>query len=199
MSIDARDSDENVTELLQRWRAGDDAAAERVLEQTYEELRRIARALLRRERPGHTLQATALINEICLRLLPTGPRAAENRQAFLNVVAGEMKRRLIDHARRRLAAKRGGGAIVEPLEGAIDPVAPLDSDEDAQEMLDRLDRALAELGASHARVAQVVELKFFAGLTNEEVADDLKLSAGTVKRDWTFGKAWLAAALEREA
>jgi RNA polymerase sigma factor (TIGR02999 family) len=110
-------------------------------------------------------------------------------------MAAEMRRRLVDHARRRLASKRGGGAVVESLENVHEPPAAA-AEDDSKAMLDRLDGALERLGRLYPRTARVVELRYISGLTTEETAAELALSPGTVKREWTFAKAWLAAALE---
>ena len=184
----------DITRLLEEWKAGRTEAGEELVSKTYGELRRLARGYLRRERPGHTLQATALLNEAYLRLLPEGPRAADNREAFFRLMASEMRHRLVDHARRRLADKRGGGAVHEELEEEVALMAPEASDTTEAE-LDRLDQAIVELNATYPRAARVVQLRFLAGLTIEEIAADLELSSGTVKREWTFAKAWLTAAM----
>lgn len=182
----------DVTRLLGEWKAGRGDAREELISLTYGELRRLARAYLRRERLDHTLQPTALLNEAYLRLLPSGPGTVDNRDAFFRLMASEMRHRLIDHARRRLAEKRGGGARPSPLDTSAPVAAPTAAD-DETEVLDRLDRALADLAAGYPRSAQVVQLRFFAGLTTDETAKELQLSPGTVKREWTFARAWLAA------
>jgi RNA polymerase sigma factor (TIGR02999 family) len=184
-----------VTRLLGEWKNGRVAAGEELVSLTYGELRRLARSYLRRERPGHTLQATALLNEVYLRLLPEGPRAADSREAFFRLMASEMRHRLVDHARRRLADKRGGGAIAAPLDTSVGIAAP-ESDPSIEATVDRLDRAVEELSAQHPRAARIVQLRFLAGLTTEETAAELGLSSGTVKREWTFARAWLAAAMD---
>ena len=186
----------DITTLLQQWNAGSSAAGEEVVSKTYDELRRLARAYLRRERPEHTLQATALLNEAYLRLLPAGPRAATTREEFFRLMASEMRHRLVDHARRRLAGKRGGGVRHEPADG--DTYAAPQADRDATAALDRLDRAIETLAQAHPRAAQVVQLRFIGGLTTEEIAAHLGLSPGTIKREWTFAKAWLAASMASE-
>jgi RNA polymerase sigma factor (TIGR02999 family) len=183
----------DITTLLGEWKAGHLDAGQELVSLTYDELRRLARSYLRRERPGHTLQPTALLNEAYLRLLPHGPRVADSREAFFRLMASEMRRRLVDHARRRLADKRGSGMIAKPLDTSI--VAP-EADTDVEATLDRLDRAVDALGAQHPRAARVVHLRFLAGLTTEDTAAELGLSTGTVKREWTFAKAWLAAAMD---
>jgi RNA polymerase sigma factor (TIGR02999 family) len=180
---------------LERWKAGDAAAGETVIARTYDELRRVAHAYLRRERHAHTLQTTALLHDAYMRLLRKGPGSVDTREAFFRLMAAEMRRRLVDHARRRLAAKRGGGAVHEPLDASA-TAATADEGEDIEATLSRLDRALDDLRGSHPRAAQVVQLRFIAGLTTDETAAELGLSAGTVKRDWVFARAWLAAAFE---
>jgi RNA polymerase sigma factor (TIGR02999 family) len=187
----------DITKLLGEWKAGRMEAGAEVVSLTYAELRRLARSYLRRERPGHTLQATALLNEAYLRLLPEGPRAADNREAFFRLMASEMRHRLVDHARRRLAEKRGAGAIVESLDTSMGIAAP-DSGIDVEAALVRLDRAVEELAVQHPRAARVVQLRYLAGLTTDDTAAELDLSPGTVKREWTFARAWLAAALQAE-
>ena len=188
------DDRHDVTSLLKQWQGGSAVAADLLVSKTYDELRRIARAHVRRERPGHTLQPTALLNEAYLRLLRNAPESADSREAFFRIMSAEMRRRLIDHARRRLAEKRGGGAAalaIDSVDVAADPPG-----DDSGKMLDRLDEALARLRELHPRTASIVELRFVGGLTTEETAAELGLSTGTVKRDWVFAKAWLAAALE---
>jgi RNA polymerase sigma factor (TIGR02999 family) len=186
-----------ISRLLEEWRAGNVLAGEEVVARTYDELRRLARAQVRRERQGHTLQATALLHEAYLRLLRRGPGSIENRDAFFRLMATEMRRRLVDHARRRLATKRGGGVIAEPLETSA-VACGVDRSQDVEVVFERLDRALDELNASFPRAAHVVQLRFIAGLTTDETASAIGLSAGTVKREWTFARAWLAAAMESE-
>jgi len=183
----------DLSNLLEQWKAGDAKAGEQVVQRTYPELRRLARAYLRHERPDGTLQTTALLHEAYLRLLRTGPGGADSREAFFRLMAAEMRRRLIDHARRRLAEKRGGRVLHEPVDSSVAAVA---SDPDDDGLPERLDRALVQLDKLFPRAARVVQLKFFVGLTTEEAAGELRLSAGTVKRDWTFARAWLAAAIE---
>ncbi|AMY09570.1 RNA polymerase sigma factor [Luteitalea pratensis] len=164
---------------------------------TYGELRRMARARLRRERPGHAWQTTALLHEAYLRLLRHGPGLVDNRDTFFRLMAAEMRRRLVDHGRRRLAEKRGGGAIHEPLQTSATR-AVAQAPEDIEAMLERLDRALEELSNRLPRAARVVRLRFLDGLTMESTATELGLSTGTVKREWTFARAWLAAAIESD-
>ena len=187
----------DISKLLEAWRAGDADAGDEVVAQTYAELRRVAHGFLRRERRHHTLQTTALLHEAYLRLLRRGPGTVDNRDAFFRLMAAEMRRRLIDHARRRLATKRGGGAVHQPLSTSAGIAAPRETD-DIEAMLARLDKALAELSASFPRAAHVVQLRFLAGMTTEEAAGELGLSAGTVKRDWTVARAFLQQAIEHQ-
>ena len=186
-----------ITTLLERWNAGSSDAREELIAKTYDELRRLARRQLRAERAGHTLQATALLNEVCLRMLPQGPRAAATREAFFRLMAAEMRRRLVDHARRRLADKRGAGAAHVVIDDVL-ATASAAPDEPVHASLDRLDQAVLDLAVSYPRAAEVVRLRFMADLTIDEVAVELGISTGTVKREWTFAKAWLAAALDAE-
>jgi RNA polymerase sigma factor (TIGR02999 family) len=173
-----------VTELLEAWQHGDAGARERLLPLVYDELRRVARARLRRERPDHTLQATALVHEAYLRLIGPGEATPRNRVQLFGIAARLMREILVDHARRKAALKRGGPATKVSLDGVAAPeVAIVD--------ILALDEALGELSARDARLCQVVELKFFAGLTIDETATALQVSVATVERDWTVARAWL--------
>ena len=176
----------DVTGLLQQWHAGDADAFGRLLPLVYDELRRVARGNLRREHPGHTLQATALVHEAYLRLTGPGHPTPENRTHFFAVAARLMRQILVDHARKKQARKRGGGATVIALADAT-PAAP----EIAVVDVLALDEALDELTTFDARLCHVVELKFFAGLSIDEAAQALKVSPATVERDWAIAKAWL--------
>jgi RNA polymerase sigma factor (TIGR02999 family) len=177
--------DHDVTSLLQQWRAGDAEAMERLLPLVYGELRRVARARLRDERASHTLQATALVHEAYLRLIGHRHPAPESRTHLLAMAARLMREILVDHARRKAARKRGGTATVIALNEAIPApeVATVD--------LLALDEALTELHALDPRLCRVVELKFFAGLSIDEVAQALEVSPATVERDWTVSRVWL--------
>jgi RNA polymerase sigma factor (TIGR02999 family) len=173
-----------VTELLEAWQHGDAGARERLLPLVYDELRRVARARLRRERPDHTLQATALVHEAYLRLIGPGEATPRNRVQLFGIAARLMREILVDHARRKAALKRGGPATKVSLDAVAAPeVAIVD--------ILALDEALSELSARDARLCQVVELKFFAGLTIDETATALQVSVATVERDWTVARAWL--------
>jgi len=176
---------QDVTGLLQQWRAGNADALERLLPLVYEELRRVARARLRQEQPGHTLQATALVHEAYLRLIGSRSPRPQNRAHLFAVAARLMREILVDHARRKAARKRGGSATMIALDESV--AAP----EVAMIDLLALDDALTELHALDPRLCRVVELKFFAGLNIDETAEALQVSTATVERDWTVSKAWL--------
>jgi len=180
-----RPPSQDVTGLLQQWRAGNADALERLLPLVYEELRRVARARLRQEQPGHTLQATALVHEAYLRLIGSGNLRPQNRAHLFAVAARLMREILVDHARRRAARKRGGSATMIAIDESV--AAP----EIAMIDLLALDEALTELHALDARLCRVVELRFFAGLNIDETAEALQVSTATVERDWTVSKAWL--------
>jgi RNA polymerase sigma factor, TIGR02999 family len=188
-----------VSELLERWRAGDQQALETLVPLVYNELRGLAHYHLRRERPGHTLQTTALVNEAYVRLARGRPFEAENRTHFVAVAARVMRQILVDYARNRGAAKRGTDRLVElngmrtirrPERQASCPEVPsLD--------LVRLDDALRELARIDEQQSRLVELRFFGGLTVEEAAEVLRISRSTAKRDWNVAKAWLSRQLKR--
>lgn len=174
-----------VTRLLQQWRRGDEAAFDELLPLVYNELRRIARGALRRERPGHVLQPTALVHEAFLRLVDQERARIRNRGHFLSVAAQAMRRILVDHERRRRAAKRGGGG--EPISLA-DAGAVVDAP--GTDVL-ALHQALEELARIDARHARLVELRYFGGLTAVEAAEVLGISRATAERDWTAARLWL--------
>jgi RNA polymerase sigma factor (TIGR02999 family) len=188
-----RQSNQDVTGLLQKWEAGDAGAFERLLPLVYDELRRVARGILRREQPGHTIQPTALVHEVYLRLTGAGRPTLQDRTHFFSLAARLMRQILVDHARRKRARKRGGGETVIALaEGVPAPDIPL------VDIL-ALDGALEELTVLEPRLCRVVELKFFAGLNIDETAQALKVSAATVERDWTVAKAFLFQRLSSSA
>jgi RNA polymerase sigma factor (TIGR02999 family) len=177
---------DDVTRLLHAWGAGDLEARERVLVLVYGELRRRAAAQLRRERPGHTLQPTALVHEAYIRLVDQRRAAWQNRAQFLAVASQVMRRILVDGARARRAGKRGAGGIHVPLDDAPPvPVPAVDVD-----VLD-LDAALERLSALDQRKGQIAELRFFGGLSLEETGHVLQVSEKTVERDWQAARAWL--------
>jgi len=174
----------DVTRLLDAWQRGDDTALERLLPLVYDELRRVARARLRSERPGHTLQPTALVHEAYLRLI-RGGATPRNREHLFAMAARLMRQILVDHARRRASRKRGGPDTAVTLDTRIAaPGMPITD-------ILALDEALTGLTALDPRLCQVVELKFFAGLNIDETARVLGVSPATVERDWTVSKAWL--------
>jgi RNA polymerase sigma-70 factor, ECF subfamily len=191
--MEARISGE-VTVLLQQIRSGDSDAAQRLIPLVVDELRSLARMQLRSERPGHTLQPTALVNEAYLRLVSDQARDWQNRAHFIGVSVSVMRRILIDHARRKRALKRGAGE--EASAGARD-YAGL-SYEQADELI-ALNIALDRLEEMNSRQRQVVELRYFGGLSLEETAEVLNVSPMTVKRDWVAARAWLKAQVRPEA
>jgi RNA polymerase sigma factor (TIGR02999 family) len=174
-----------ITELLRLWGAGDRNALDRLLPIVYDELRRQASRYLRHEGPGHTLQTTALVHETYLRLVDQRAAQWQNRAQFFGVAAQLMRRVLIDHARARQAAKRGGAAIRVTLEDATLPADQEDSD------LLALDEALGRLAALDPQQGRIVELRYFTGLGIDETAELLGISPATVKRDWCMARAWL--------
>jgi RNA polymerase sigma factor (TIGR02999 family) len=175
-------------ELLTRWRTGDPAALDALLPMVYEELRRMARSKLRGERSDHTLQTTALVHEAYLRLVGGGGIDIENRNHFVALVSRMMRQVLVDYARNHLAQKRDGGIRVELDESLTDGRT--------DENLLAVDAALTRLGEMDPQQAQVVELRFFGGMTIEETSDALSISPATVKRDWTTARAWLRRELD---
>jgi len=178
-------SQQRVTELLAHWSDGDDAALAELTPLVYEELRHLAHHFMEGQRPDHTLQTTALVNEAYLRLADqTNPRW-QNRAHFFAVAARAMRQILVSYARGQRSQKRGGGA----LKVELDEVAVV-SPEESKEIVD-LHEALERLTTLDSRKAQVVELKYFGGLNYDEMAEVLKISRITVRRDWRFAKAWL--------
>jgi RNA polymerase sigma factor (TIGR02999 family) len=180
-----------VTELLRAWSDGDPSALDRLVPLVEGELRRLARAYMRRERKDHTLQATALINEAFVRLVDARGLAWQDRAHFIGISARLMRRVLVDHARARGYAKRGGGVERVTLDGAA-----LASSAPVVDLVD-LDRALEALAATDARKMRVVELRYFGGLTVEETAEVLHVSTDTIHRDWRLARLWLRRELGR--
>ena len=178
-------SPQEITKLLADWHAGDDGALERLAPLVYAELRRIARRQMGRERDGHTLQATALVNEAYLRLAGGGAMRLQDRAHFYAVCAQVMRHVLVDHARGHARDKRGGGAPHVPLDEAANAAA-----RDSDEMV-ALDEALRGLEEVDPQKARVVALRYFAGLSIEETAEVLGVSETTVRREWRRAKAWL--------
>ena len=181
----------DITRLLLAWNNGDEAALEELTPLVYQELRRLARRYMGRERSGHTLQTSALVNEAYLRLIDWKNVQWQNRAHFFAVSAQLMRRILVDFARANGYAKRGGGAPHLDLE-EVAVVSP-----DRGTDIVALDEALTSLAALSPRQSQVVELRFFGGLSLEETAEVLKVSIGTVRRDWSLARAWLHRAVIR--
>ncbi|MBA3883743.1 MAG: sigma-70 family RNA polymerase sigma factor [Chthoniobacterales bacterium] len=192
MTTPASAQQQQVTQLLSDWRSGDASALEKLIPLVQPELQRLARHYMSRERPGHTLQATALLDDAYLQLADKTHPQWQNRAHFFAVAAQLMRRIMVDHARQRNAAKRGGGAI----RISLDECAAV-TETRADELL-ALDEALEKLAVFDQRKAQVVEMRYFGGLTTEEIADVLKIHVNTVMRDWTAARAWLLAALSGE-
>lgn len=186
-------SSDGVTLLLQEWRGGDRKALDALLPLVYKELRRIAHAHLRNERPDHTLQSAALVNEAFLRLVGLDTPQWEGRTHFFAIAAQIMRQILVDYARRHRAEKRGGGACRVSLEDVTEQPRRQDVDVVA------LDDALTELAKIDERQSRVVELRFFAGLTLDEISVALAIAPATVQRDWTAARAWLHREMSRSS
>jgi RNA polymerase sigma factor (TIGR02999 family) len=182
---------EGITQLLIAWNQGDQGARDELMPLVYDELRRLARGYLRRERPDHTLQPTALVNEAYLRLIDQSQVSWQNRAHFFGIAARLMRQVLINHAVARRAAKRGGEAERVSL-GDVDHLA-VEQEVD----LIALNEALKNLERMDPQQGQIVELRYFSGLTIEEVAEVMGISPATVKREWTTARAWLRRALSR--
>jgi RNA polymerase sigma factor (TIGR02999 family) len=174
-----------ITQLLVNLGNGDKAAKDKLFDLVYEQLRQLASAYLRRERRGHTLQTTDLVHDAYFKLVNKDGVQWQNRSHFFAIAAEAMRRLLIDHARKHRAAKRGGGQAKVALEDAT-----VMAEERPEEMI-ALDEALTKLAELDARQSRIVEQRFFAGCTLEEIADNLGISLATVKREWNSAKAWL--------
>src|SRR6266576_2056711 len=185
-------SQQEVTQLLGDWSDGDEGALEKLIPLVQPELHRLAHYYMSRERAGHTLQTTALLNEAYLQLTDKTQPPWQNRTHFMAVAAQLMRRIMVDHARARHALKRGAGAIRVTLDETA-----LVTEERAEELL-ALDEALEKLADFDRRRCEIVEMRYFGGLTVEEIADVLKVHPNTVKRDWRAAKAWLYAELTTE-
>jgi RNA polymerase sigma-70 factor (ECF subfamily) len=184
-------SPENITPLLRELQSGDKQAASKLMPLLYNELRRLAKNYMRRERPDHTLQATALVHEAYLKLVKQSPTSWQDRSHFLGIAAHVMRQILIDHARGHVREKRGGPQKAVPLDEAF-----VFSPGQSAELL-RLDEALERLVKLDPRQSRIVELRFFGGLSVEEAAEFLKISPKTVKRDWSMARAWLRGELSK--
>ncbi|HYP12473.1 MAG TPA: sigma-70 family RNA polymerase sigma factor [Bryobacteraceae bacterium] len=181
--------DSPITLLLDRWKRGDTEAGNQLMDVVYAELHRIASREMRGEDKDHTLQTTALVHEAYLRIVRSEPIDWQNRAHFYAVAAQQLRRVLLDHARRVLSKKRGGDVIKLSLWDSDAGVLSLD------ERLLAVDEALVRLESLDARAAKVVELRFFGGLTESDAAEALQISRATLRRDWEFAKTWLAAQL----
>ncbi len=179
-------SSHQVTQLLSNWSRGDPNAREELMPLVYNELRRLANSYLRRERSDHTLQPTALVHEAYLRLVDQSDVHWDNKGHFFAITAQVMRRILVDHARGHQAEKRGGGGVRIPIEDV------LAMSNDRPDKFLALDESLRRLAEVDSRQEQIVELRVFAGMSVEEIAELLKISPATVKRDWTMAKAWLS-------
>jgi RNA polymerase sigma factor (TIGR02999 family) len=184
---------QEVTQILISWSNGDRAAADRLMPFIYDELRQIARGYLQGERADHTLQATGLVHEAYIRLVDQTATTWQNRAHFFGVAAGVMRRVLVDHARRHRAEKRGGRWDKLQFDEALAPAVERGVD------LVALDDALKDLATRDPRQSQIVELRFFGGLTTEEAAEVIDVSARTIKREWRRAKAWLRREIVGEA
>ncbi len=189
MVLSSRMTSEEITQLLRRWGAGDHVAAEAVLPEIYEQLHRIAVAYFDRERPDHTLQPTAVVHEVFLRWQDRPVEELENRGHFFAIAARLMRQVLVDHARKRRREKRGGGVETVSLSAMPDRFA------ETPKGIVALDMALRALHAVDPQKAAVVEMRFFGGLSNEEIAATLKVSRRTVIREWKRARARLLADL----
>ena len=185
-------SPQEVTQLLRAWSGGQESALDKLVPMVYGELHRMARRYMARERPGQTLQVTALVNEAYLRLVDSPQTSWQDRAHFFAVCAQMMRRILVDRARGRRARKRGMGTPALELDEALVVAQGRGTD------LVALDDALKDLAALDPRKGQVVELRFFGGLSVEETAEVLKVSKETVMRDWKLAKSWLRRELNRE-
>ncbi len=185
-------SDTDVTALLRNWGQGDPEALDRLMPLVLGELRRVARSYFAGERPGHTLQPTALVNEVFMWLKERKQVQWESRNQFFGFAAQLMRRILVDYARSHSRQKRGAGVVVQPLDEALTLAAAKDVD------LIELDDALKELEKIDPEASQVVEMSFFAGLTQEEIADILQVSKMTVRRRWMAARLWLYRELKHD-
>jgi len=182
-----------VTELLVRWRSGDCDALQSLMPLVYDEMRRLAHRYLRRERPGHTLQSTALVHEAFVRLTGNAPPQWEDRAHFFGIAAHLMRQILVEYARSRNADKRGGAMIKLAIDSVDEPSAKPDLD------IVALDDALNDLARIDPQQSRVVELRFFSGLSIEDTAEVMGISESTVKRDWNTARVWLYRELDRTA
>ncbi|HVU45110.1 MAG TPA: sigma-70 family RNA polymerase sigma factor [Terracidiphilus sp.] len=182
-----------VTVLLGRWRSGDNEALQALIPLVYDEMRRLAHRYLRRERPGHTLQSTALVHEAFVRLTGNTPPQWEDRAHFFGITAHLMRQILVEYARNRNAGKRGGAAVKLSIDSVEECAIKPDLD------IVALDDALKDLAKIDPQQSRVVELRFFSGLSIEDTAEVMGISVSTVKRDWNTARVWLFRELDRTA
>jgi RNA polymerase sigma factor (TIGR02999 family) len=187
----ADDADRLTADLLERWRSGDHAALDALMPVVYQELRDLAKHYLRKESPNHTLQSTALVHEAYVRLAGQKTPDWQGRTHFYGVAARLMRQILVDHARRRDAVKRGGDAVTLSLDERLVGGGPQNLD------ILALDEALSRLAELSPQQSEIVELRFFSGLSIEETSEVLGVSSGTVKRGWTTARAWLFREMDR--
>lgn len=192
-SINDHAEQPQITQLLLDWRNGEYTAFEKLVPIVYDELRRLARAFMRRQNPGHTLQTTALVNEAYLRLVDSDKVNWQSRTHFFAISAQLMRRILVDAARRKQSQKRGGDRLQVTLDERFD--IPLENETD----MVALDDALKRLAAFSPRQSRIVELRYFGGLTEEQVAETMEISSRTVRRDWSLARAWLYRELTQSA
>jgi RNA polymerase sigma-70 factor (ECF subfamily) len=185
---------ENATGLLAAWRAGDVESGNKLFSLAYQELHQLAAAKLSHESPGHTLQPTALVHELYLRLFSSEPVAYQDRAHFLAVAARNLRHILIDHARAAGRLRRGGPRVQVTLTESVLRAQP---DHDMVADFIELEEALEQFAGIDPRACKVIELRFFAGLSEQEAAAVLDISVTTLKRDWTYGRAWLLSRLVR--
>jgi RNA polymerase sigma-70 factor, ECF subfamily len=203
--------DQPVTQLLAQWRGGNEAALGELTGVVYQELRSLAQRHLRRERPNHTIQRTALVHEAFVRLVNQQSVDWQSRAHFFGLASNLMRRILVDHARARLASKRGGGMTPVSLDEITNPddpevtggparpayAEPAHIDGETDDDVTAIDEALTRLGALDERQARIVEMRYFGGLTIEETALAIGISDATVKREWTLARAWLKRELSK--
>lgn len=188
----AKPPSHDITQLLKNWRNGDQQALERLTPLVFSELRRLAASYLRREREGHTLQATALVNEAYIQLIGQQQLDWQNRAHFIGVAAHLMRKILVDHARARATAKRGAGEQPLPLDEAIEIPGKTAPDVIA------LDDALKDLAKRDERKSRIIELRYFGGLSMEEIAEVTHLSVATLRRELRLAEAWLGRQLQKQ-
>lgn len=188
----SKEGSPQITKLLLQWREGKTEALDELVPLVHDELRRIARNFMRRQNPGHTLQTTALVNEAFIRLVDSNRVNWQDRNHFFAISAQLMRRVLVDVARRKNSLKRGGERVQVTLDDKLNV-----SDEKETDII-ALDEAMSLLAELNPRQSQIVELRYFGGLTEEQIADTLEISSRTVRRDWNLARAWLFRELNRK-